>query len=423
MYRVKPIGDGKERVLHRNMLLPLGIKFVPEIDSDIDSDQEEEPEIEICQIEREISEDKPQATSVDNMTPLAQSNLEHGQDIVDPKLDSIVTPLEHVEQVEQRSMAPPVVISTDNLIDSQMSLDPKFLVPIDEIVGSIPTELTNLPSENSHKFLVLPSTNENSDSLMETEEFLDFVDDLSQKPPSLLEDEKACQSDIPSSDKMIETSHSLVQESTPETSPSSNESELIEAQDSSSIEVPKGNGNRSVDSTDISITESQFSSTMPYCEESLVAKLDPMGTSKFLSAQPCHKEDTSSALESVDITKEEGNSISDTEDCTSGAFDNKNPADDTNVKIDSVSDLKSDESHTDHDKMQSIEKTIVENDVPSEPIVSPPKERRSMRANKGIPPKRYQSITSHRVNATKKFRNWLSSISKKIDILYDHVFD
>ena len=40
VYRVKPIGEGKERVLHRNLLLPLGIKFVPEIESDSDSDQE-----------------------------------------------------------------------------------------------------------------------------------------------------------------------------------------------------------------------------------------------------------------------------------------------------------------------------------------------------------------------------------------------
>ena len=281
---MKPIGEGKERVLHRNLLLPLGIKFVPEIESDIDSDHEEEPELEICQVERQISEGKPQATSVENMTPLA--DLEHWQGIVDPKLDSIVTPVDHVEPVEQGSMVPPVVISTDNLIDSQMSLDPKLL----EIVGSIPTQLTNLPSENSDDSLVLPSTKENSDSLMKTEEFLDFVDDLSQKPSSIIEGEKTCHTDIAPSIQVDETSHSLVQESKTETSPSSNESELIEAQDISSIEVPKENG--SVDSTDISITESQFSSTMPYCEESLVAKMDPMGTNQFLSAQPCHKEDT-----------------------------------------------------------------------------------------------------------------------------------
>ena len=165
-------------------------------------------------------------------------------------------------------MAPPVVISTDNLIDSQMSLDPKLLVPIDETVGSVPTQLTNLPSENSDDSLVLPSAKENSDSLMKTEQFLDFVDDLSQKPSSAIEEEKTCHTDIAPSIQVDETSHSLVQKSKPETSPSSNESELIEAQDISSNKVPKENG--SVDSTDISITESQFSSTMPYCEESLV---------------------------------------------------------------------------------------------------------------------------------------------------------
>ena len=56
MYRVKPIGERKEKVLHRNLLLPLGIKFVPEIESDSDSDHGEEPELEICQVERQISE-------------------------------------------------------------------------------------------------------------------------------------------------------------------------------------------------------------------------------------------------------------------------------------------------------------------------------------------------------------------------------
>ena len=80
---------------------------------------------------------------------------------------------------------------------------------------------------------------------------------------------------------LIETLHSVDFDS--KISQSVNSSN--EAQDISIVNVPKGN---SVESTDISITESQFSSTMPYCEESLVAKLDPIGESQFLSAQPCH---------------------------------------------------------------------------------------------------------------------------------------
>ena len=75
MYKVKPLGNGKERVPHWNMLLPLGIKFVPENDSEIDSDQGEEPEFEQCQVERQISEKIPQTTDIENMTSLAQSNL------------------------------------------------------------------------------------------------------------------------------------------------------------------------------------------------------------------------------------------------------------------------------------------------------------------------------------------------------------
>ena len=63
------------------------------------------------------------------------------------------------------------------------------------------------------------------------------------KPSIVIEEkENTCHTDITPSIQVDETSHSLVQESKPETSPSSNESELIEAQDISSIKVPKENG-------------------------------------------------------------------------------------------------------------------------------------------------------------------------------------
>ena len=100
VYKVKPVSNGKERVIHRNMLLPLGIKFVPENDSDIESDQEEEPEFEQCQVERQTSENVPQTTDIKNMTLLAQSNLEHGQDIVSSKSEHVETPVDHVEHIQ-----------------------------------------------------------------------------------------------------------------------------------------------------------------------------------------------------------------------------------------------------------------------------------------------------------------------------------
>ena len=177
-----------------------------------------------------------------------------------------------------------------------------------------------------------------------------------------------------------------------------------------------------VESTDISITESQFSSTMPYFEESLVAKLDPMGESQFLSAQPCHKEEQTFSHEGASIVTEEGTSDSCTKDCSSGISASKFPTEVTNVKFDSVSDSNT-ESHSDHDKLQSC-KNSIEHIVPSEPVEishSPPKVRRSTRSTKGIPPTRYGSVTSHKVNVN--LGKWMNSISKKINDIYDHVFD
>ena len=60
---------------------------------------------------------------------------------------------------------------------------------------------------------------------------------------------------------------------------------------------------------------------------------------------------------------------------------------------------------------------------PSEPDTSPIQVRRSTRSTKGKPPLRYGSIVSHGVKAHSKFGKWLNSISKKVDSMYDHMFD
>ena len=202
--------------------------------------------------------------------------------------------------------------------------------------------------------------------------------------------------------------------------------------------MPKGND---VESTDISITESQFSSTMPFCEESLVAKLDPVGESQFLSAQPCHKEDTTFPHESANSITEEGTSDDSTKDCSSGTSASKIPTEVIHVKFDSVSDINT-ESQVDHGNLQSSEISNIEESsclsdgegtfdydtVPSAKAKSiepsePVKLRRSTRSTKGIPPTRYGLVISHKVGVPSKFGKWLSSISKKVDSIYDHMFD
>ena len=42
--------------------------------------------------------------------------------------------------VSKWSMVPPTAFSSDQLIDPQMSLDPQFLVPVEDSVGSDPTK-------------------------------------------------------------------------------------------------------------------------------------------------------------------------------------------------------------------------------------------------------------------------------------------
>ena len=254
-----------------------------------------------------------------------------------------------------------------------MSLDTEFLVPIEDSVGSDPTQSTHLSSKYNESSLVLPSTEDNSDSLIKTEEFLEFVDYLSPEPSPLPDREGTFSNDTVPSVKAEESSHSInVVDKTSESVNSSNQS-----QDLSIDNVPKGND---VESADISITESQFSSTMPYCEESFVAKLDPLGESQFLSAQPCHKEETTLPHQGADLVTEDGTSDDSTKDCSSGTSASKIPTEVTHVKFDSVSDINT-ESQVDHGNLQSSEMSNIES---SESSPSPMKLRRSTRSTKAF---------------------------------------
>ena len=56
------------------------------------------------------------------MTPLAQSNLEHGQEHSSSNVEHVDFPDDHVNSVnrQQGSMEPPTAFSSDQLLDPQM---------------------------------------------------------------------------------------------------------------------------------------------------------------------------------------------------------------------------------------------------------------------------------------------------------------
>ena len=53
-------------------------------------------------------------------------------------------------------MAPPTAILTDQLIDPDMSLDPKFLIPIEDPVHPDLTQSTHLSDKDIDPSLILP---------------------------------------------------------------------------------------------------------------------------------------------------------------------------------------------------------------------------------------------------------------------------
>ena len=163
VYKVKSLEDNKIRTLHRNMLLPLGVKFIPEESEESDQYSEEEPELDQCQMERQFSEKTSQPIITNDMPPLAQSNLEHGQGGSSSKIEHEKLPVDHVVTVDsQRGVWHlPQPFSSDQLIDPQMSLDPQYLVPIEESVGSDPIKSTHLSDKYNDTSLILPSTEYN----------------------------------------------------------------------------------------------------------------------------------------------------------------------------------------------------------------------------------------------------------------------
>ena len=153
-----------------------------------------------------------------------------------------------------------------------------------------------------------------------------------------------------------------------------------------------------------------------------------------MSAQPCHKEDTTFPHESAESISE-GRTLDDsTKDCSSGTSASKIPTEVTHVKFGSVSDINT-EFPADHGNLQSSKILNIEQPSPlldgkgtfnydtvpsakaeaiepSEPSPSPVKLRRSTRSTKGTLPTRYGSVTSYKVGVSSKLGKWLNSISK-----------
>ena len=172
VHKVRPVTGGKEKVLHRNLLLPLGIKLVPDADTDSDSDSDDDHETV------ESVTEEPVLPSVELVSKDVAPELDVPE-VVDVNKNPAVKPEVPVSQNDS---------SVDRLIDIDVTLNPEYLVHTDDTAGSASTDLTHILSEPTDKTSLLPSTDRDSDSLMETKEFLKFVDELSSETEDKSED-------------------------------------------------------------------------------------------------------------------------------------------------------------------------------------------------------------------------------------------
>ena len=218
VYKVQTVTGDNIRTLHWNLLLPLGVKLEPEyksddsiLDEDSDSDnsivetdsktkiigkreiQEEKSSKDQCH--DEIEERKPQSKEEKHVEFESQIELFPESE---PSSDSLLKE-DNVEKeaVSMYTDTPPSMEeSSDEVIPEDVSPPSQFLLPnLDNSSDNEDTKLTELITEAENDNILpeekMPSVNSEATSLVNTNEFLEFMDTI-----DMGESEKTNQSKI-----------------------------------------------------------------------------------------------------------------------------------------------------------------------------------------------------------------------------------
>ena len=189
VYKVRPVNDDNVRTLHRNLLLPLGVKLEPDYESD-DSILEGDSDDDEGGFVSPIGELSPEKKKEDSKKPKKHVQFESPD--THWKSDIRKTP-ETLFQEEENSELPPnesdnVSIQTkedssDELIPRDVSLPSKYLLPnLDDSSIEEDTEVTTLDSEaeihDTDKTTEMSAVDSEADSLVDTRELLEFIDTM-----------------------------------------------------------------------------------------------------------------------------------------------------------------------------------------------------------------------------------------------------
>ena len=196
VYRVRPVTGTKVRTLHRNLLLPLGVKYQPDIDLD-ESDSDDSVHVDTSHSRfnqpKKVDSHTSQAKSVKFQSELPEVDFEDEKSDVsqaDPSsiervnTDSHVPPIESVGQVPyNESKFDDSTGAGEHLIPEDIDLPSQYLVShSDDSSTKEDTIITELDIESqvnkSNTEDDLPFIDSKNDSLVDTNEFLEFVDTL-----------------------------------------------------------------------------------------------------------------------------------------------------------------------------------------------------------------------------------------------------
>ena len=285
MYKVKPVNGNNVRTLHRNLLLPLGVKLEPDYESDDsileeDSDDDEggliSPLDNLSPVERKADSKKPQkhVQFESSETHLKSDNKGTSETLFQEVENSTLSPnkSDNVSMLSYEG-------SSDELIPMDVSLPSKYLLPnFDDSSIEEDTEVTTLHTEadthNADKTAEMSLVDSEADSLVDTRELLEFIDTMDVSDTS--------KDNEPNSQE--ELAHDVIRQD---------------------VVDPR--------------SESQFSSFMSY-HEGESSSMDPGTNGKELSKSPVEestKRDDSGVVNQGDINLHGGDMIAYEPNCTS----------------------------------------------------------------------------------------------------------
>ena len=277
VYRVQHVTGRNIKTLHRNLLLPLGVKLEPDYDSDdsiLDEDDSSSDELVILEDNRNKEGDKGKAVSKSQSYPKGSKHVKFDSNVdifSSPEVQSNITDSKVKSESVVEDATSDLETTSDDVIPEDISLPSQFLLPnLDDSSSNEETEVTELYTEVEPTIDVsgkeMQSITSEADSLGDTKELLEFIDTMDVRDASKVHE----------SDTQEESVHDLIRQ------------EDVD---------PK--------------SESQFSSFMSY-HEGESSSLDPGTNGKELCKSPIEdstKRHDSGVVDQGDINSHDGDMI------------------------------------------------------------------------------------------------------------------